>query len=167
MNLQQLQALILSECLAEVSARIILPAGESPTQAQLEAEFLIYKQELIDAEIARLAEEARIADLHLRWANMPDHGVIQGEAGISNPALHFKDSIINASNAEEAETILSDIEVNYAAALLINSQSEVNSEARSYLAATDWYVTRFIESGVAIPQDISDARAAARSAIVT
>ena len=34
--------------------------------------------------------------------------------------------------------------------------------AKRYLAETDWYVTRFSETGTAIPQDILDKRAAAR-----
>lgn len=35
--------------------------------------------------------------------------------------------------------------------------------ARAYLAETDWYVTRFAETGTAIPDAVSDARKAARS----
>lgn len=35
-----------------------------------------------------------------------------------------------------------------------------------YLKATDWYVTRFMETGVPIPEDISAARAAARAGII-
>lgn len=41
------------------------------------------------------------------------------------------------------------------------------SEARRYLAMTDWYVTRLTETGQAIPADISEARAAARQAAST
>jgi hypothetical protein len=33
------------------------------------------------------------------------------------------------------------------------------AEARRQLAATDWYVTRFIETGVPIPEEVSAARA--------
>jgi hypothetical protein len=35
-----------------------------------------------------------------------------------------------------------------------------------FLSQTDWYVIRNFETGAAIPQDILDARAAARAAIV-
>lgn len=45
-------------------------------------------------------------------------------------------------------------------------QAEINAEAKAYLAATDWYVVRFAETGVAIPQDIVDARQVAREKIV-
>lgn len=45
-------------------------------------------------------------------------------------------------------------------------QAEVIAQARAYLVSTDWYVVRFAETGVAIPQDILDARQAARSRII-
>ena len=35
--------------------------------------------------------------------------------------------------------------------------------ARDYLSKTDWYAARFAETGVAIPQEILDMRAAARA----
>ena len=43
---------------------------------------------------------------------------------------------------------------------------DLNIILREYLANTDWYVTRFIETGIDIPQDVKDARAEARSKIV-
>lgn len=46
------------------------------------------------------------------------------------------------------------------------TQKEINRQARAYLASTDWYVIRKEETGVAIPQEILDARAAARASIV-
>ena len=45
-------------------------------------------------------------------------------------------------------------------------QSIVNKRARNYLASTDWYVIRKLETGVEIPQDILDARQAARESII-
>lgn len=45
-------------------------------------------------------------------------------------------------------------------------QSKTNAEARAYLASTDWYVTRFAETGVAIPADILAARQATRESII-
>lgn len=46
------------------------------------------------------------------------------------------------------------------------AQQVINSESLAYLASTDWYVIRLQETGVVIPQDILDARAEARLAIV-
>ena len=45
-------------------------------------------------------------------------------------------------------------------------QAGVNAEARQYLNGTDWYVTRFAETGVEIPAEIKVARAEARAKIV-
>jgi hypothetical protein len=46
------------------------------------------------------------------------------------------------------------------------AQDILNHESLGYLAKTDWYVIRRSDTGVAIPQDILDARASARAAIV-
>lgn len=50
--------------------------------------------------------------------------------------------------------------------LEVNPQVELNREARAYLASTDWYVIRFQENGQEIPQEILDARQAARDNVV-
>ena len=55
--------------------------------------------------------------------------------------------------------------VDYIAGTSENPQSGINYENLVHLGETDWYVTRFAETGVAIPQDILDSRAAARAAI--
>ena len=44
-------------------------------------------------------------------------------------------------------------------------QATTNATARAYLTTTDWYVTRFAETGVAIPADILAARQAARESV--
>ena len=53
------------------------------------------------------------------------------------------------------------------AEIAANVQQVINSEAKVYLEVTGWYVERLNDpsSGKAIPQDISDARAAARLAV--
>jgi hypothetical protein len=45
-------------------------------------------------------------------------------------------------------------------------QARINAESLAYLESTDWYVVRFAETGVAIPDDIAAARQEARNAIV-
>ena len=45
-------------------------------------------------------------------------------------------------------------------------QAETNATSQAYLASTDWYITRHAETGVAVPADVTTARAAARAAIV-
>ena len=45
-------------------------------------------------------------------------------------------------------------------------QKRINSEARAYLASTDWYVIRLQETGAPIPAEILDERAAVRARVV-
>lgn len=44
-------------------------------------------------------------------------------------------------------------------------QAQINTEARTYLASTDWYVIRLQETGEAVPVDVLADRAAARSRV--
>ena len=48
----------------------------------------------------------------------------------------------------------------------LEPQRLLNIDSLAYLASTDWYVTRFTESGVAVPADVTQARTDARLAIV-
>jgi len=47
----------------------------------------------------------------------------------------------------------------------LDFQKYINENSRQYLAETDWYVTRYLETGVAVPADITILRAEAREAI--
>lgn len=46
------------------------------------------------------------------------------------------------------------------------AQEAINAEALAYLASTDWMIIREMDSGVACPDDIKVARAAARQRII-
>ena len=46
------------------------------------------------------------------------------------------------------------------------AQAKLNATSLAYLASTDWYATRFAETGEAIPAEVKTARQAARDAIV-
>ena len=46
------------------------------------------------------------------------------------------------------------------------AQEVTNAASRAYLVSTDWYITRHAEIGVAVPDEITTARAEARAAIV-
>jgi len=50
--------------------------------------------------------------------------------------------------------------------LELTAQEILNNESLGYLASTDWYITRHAETAVAVPADVTTARAAARAAIV-
>lgn len=44
-------------------------------------------------------------------------------------------------------------------------QQQINADALAYLAKTDWYVTRFAETGEPIPDEVKAKRQAARDSI--
>ena len=48
----------------------------------------------------------------------------------------------------------------------LTAQETINIDSSAYLSVTDWYVTRFTETGIAVPADITAARADARVAII-
>ena len=52
------------------------------------------------------------------------------------------------------------------AEIAANTQAETNATSQAYLDSTDWYITRHAETAVAVPDDVTTARAAARAAIV-
>ena len=52
------------------------------------------------------------------------------------------------------------------AEIAANTQAELNATSQAYLDSTDWYITRHAETAVAVPADVTTARAAARAAIV-
>jgi len=45
-------------------------------------------------------------------------------------------------------------------------REQTNLEARSYLSSTDWYVTRNVETGEPVPQDVLVKRAEARLKVI-
>lgn len=52
------------------------------------------------------------------------------------------------------------------AEVALTAQEIINMDSYNYLDDTDWYVTRYAETGVAIPSDVTTARSDARAAIV-
>lgn len=46
------------------------------------------------------------------------------------------------------------------------NQIKINESSRAYLASTDWYVSRFAETGTPIPEDIKTKRQAARDVVI-
>ena len=79
----------------------------------------------------------------------------------NNPAnRHGADVLawIAAGNTPEPE--FTDAEI------AANAQAEVNATSRAYLASTDWYITRYTETGDEVPLDVATARAEARTLII-
>lgn len=73
--------------------------------------------------------------------------------------LHFIDSAEFAHLLPAGCVAITDAE---AEALRPVPQPDPVAEARAYLIETDWYVVRFAETGVAIPEEVLAKRAAAR-----
>lgn len=48
----------------------------------------------------------------------------------------------------------------------LTQQEQTNMDSRAFLAKTDWYVIRKMETGEPIPQEILDNRAEARASVV-
>jgi len=57
---------------------------------------------------------------------------------------------------------LADLELAWVDVQAADLQSQANAEAQAYLASTDWMVLRQADSGEVMPNNIKDARAAAR-----
>ncbi len=69
-------------------------------------------------------------------------------------------------NIDDYEALMAEVEAEFVPEPQPDPQIAINEEARAYLNSTDWYVVRFAETGVTIPQEILDARQAARYSIV-
>jgi len=65
-----------------------------------------------------------------------------------------------AAEANAEEHILSTEDIARAEA------SITNKKARTYLASTDWYITRQAETGTEVPADILTKRAEARASVI-
>ena len=48
---------------------------------------------------------------------------------------------------------------------LAAARMEAQAAARSYLADTDWYITRRLENGAPVPREVTEKRQAARAAL--
>lgn len=117
-----------------------------PELSVFESEFLVYKQELIDAENARLVEVARVNDIMSRWqaiegrdAGIPAfHSIISNQ---SNPHLYFKEQILDEVNHGLAEQRLSALEVQEQLEISksqLSVQNEVLKIRQQYLDSTDF-----------------------------
>ena len=67
----------------------------------------------------------------------------------------------NDSNTKPLPS-LADLELAWVDVKVADLQSQANAKAQAYLASTDWMVLRQADSGEVMPNNIKDARAAAR-----
>lgn len=120
MTLEQINALILEDRMVDIFSRLIegdysievdeeiddlydsltVIGADKPTREAAEAEFLVYQQELIDQENARLAEVARLQDLTDRIAALSDKSAAHTSLNpdVPNAALWIKENILEAES---------------------------------------------------------------------
>jgi hypothetical protein len=79
-------------------------------------------------------------------------------------ANHVVGSVVPTLEQVKAQVVVYQAQV--AKAQFEQVQAQSNADALAYLASTDWYVVRFSETGVVIPDEIKTARQLARDAIV-
>lgn len=116
MTLEQISNLTVEDVEFILKARIRFDQDDEeyePSQAELDAELVTYKQELTDAENARLAEEARIQDLKDRYAAIGREAAQAN--GMSNPDAYFRDAILKNSDHAAAEAVMAAMEAEKAA----------------------------------------------------
>lgn len=100
------------------------------------------------------------------WVDENDM-VVKSTAYAGNQMDLFRVDVAEyGGNIEDYEALIAEVEAEFVPEPLPDPQIAFNEEARAYLDSTDWYVVRFAETGTPIPQDILDARQAARGRIV-
>jgi len=99
-----------------------------------------------------------------------DEGIILDDAvlrtGTYLESCETPEGAIFGAWSEELKVVFNATDEQIAAAIAHQEQEQTNITARQYLNDTDWYVTRFQETGVAIPNDITVKRQEARESIV-
>lgn len=68
-------------------------------------------------------------------------------------------------NVLTGETVETECEIAVVEKTAEEIQAEINQDALACLSSTDWYVVRFSEAGVAIPDDVKAKRQEARNSI--
>lgn len=106
---------------------------------------------------------------HVRRGDQTLSAGVKPEFSFEYQALDYN-GLTGIFRTDTADIELNDEQIqeieDYIASVTVDSRAQLNMDSQVYLAETDWYVVRFAETGVAIPQDILDARAEARAAIV-
>jgi hypothetical protein len=109
------------------------------------------------------------SNCHIRKGEQTLSAGIKPEFSFEYEALNYN-GVRGAFRYENEENELTDLQIQEIEDFIVTveadpvTQTNINSSV--YLSKTDWYAIRKFETGIEIPQDILDARAAARAAIV-
>jgi hypothetical protein len=106
---------------------------------------------------------------HIRKGEQTLQAGIKPEFSFEYEALTY-DGVGGGFRYENADITLTTSQIqeieDYIGNVAVDPVRQINMDSILYLAQTDWYSIRKFETGIEIPQDILDARAAARAAIV-
>ena len=113
--------------------------------------------------VANIGPDQEWLDKHIEMGTFgkPEHSIFHE---ISPAEFDEEGEMIHEAVLEE-EIIPSEFEVEFVPDDF-KEQDQINAESLQFLSETDWYVTRFVETGIDIPQDIKDQRQEARSKVV-
>jgi len=85
-----------------------------------------------------------------------------GSLTIDNMTIPEGHGLYHIAQEEVAEGEAVIIPFDHVAAEAAQAAQEALNEASSYLTTTDWYVVRFAETGVNVPEDVAAKRAQSR-----
>lgn len=157
MTIEEINALTVEVVLLTLQQRILDELGETGDpdeydfiQSDLEAELELYKAELITAEEARLAEVARLQDIHSRLNNINDvdyiHILLRPE--IPNAALFIKKNILDNKNVTEAESLLVELETKAAEITLQLQAEEYKDQRKSEYPSIEEVIHVIMDHGI-------------------
>jgi hypothetical protein len=122
MTLQEIADLTVNDVKDELLFRLE-KTEEEATQQELDDELVVLKQELTDAENARIAEEARRQDIEDRMAALSDLRMIVADLGKDEPNLAlYKKRILD----EDLQAELAELEAQNA-----TTQASIDKEAQA------------------------------------
>ena len=132
-------------------------------QARLEVERLA----TIQAEADRIAAESirieNVRDLVAKATNW-DYARISLVCPLESS--NYVQAVEEFLSRAGSELIVAEWEAKLAEIDAKALQEKTNQESLKYLSETDWYVTRFAETGVVIPEDVKTKRQLARESVV-
>lgn len=122
-----------------------------------EQEFLEWKKPRVDHKVfgAEAYDEQVLVSEAIPAVLDEENNVVQEEIPAVYETIHHP-----------AEYEIEKIPVDEVALAAQIQQEQINAEAEAYLRETDFYIIRSMDSGVPVPQEIKEARQAARERII-
>lgn len=145
--------------------RWVLHKDELGAEAYDDADVLEEKTEEVQPPVDAVVELVEAA-VEAKEAILDEDGNILEEAIEAKEAVYREISPAQAAITRKLVKLKSEFTVEIEDITEKVAQEKINSESLSYLASTDWYIIREIDSGTPCPEEIKQLRAEARSKIV-